>query len=568
MTCLHAAIGIICFFIPKNTRRLGKASSPSRSYVVHRRQVHAVDLPTLLWRLARPCSAILLGSMPFLSRVAGLTTHTKIQPAYPWKHHGYLHHGYLPRQLETRLFSTVNATNLMDQVRDAYEERETDGILGLIEANPHILLETAPLVLIKTAVAATKDGPNTRAAASSVLNALFGACALLQDSEDGSIQQSAAKVAQSLWETMEVLGQKEGACTTAYVAPDIVTYSLCYSATLQENAAFAHAILNSALRASKKQAGSKRRKALAAARRKSTNHQGQREGDASTATQRLEIIVRGVLEDDSFRVLLETDDYLVIEKPSGVTCYHTMTTTAGKISKGNKGNGGTKDISIEDAFLHASVPLSTLNPDCQGLVHRLDRGTSGCMIWSKSNEMHAQLVTAFFLRKVRKQYTALVAPASIALSQAPGTCIQLDASVHGHAAGSKVTLLENFGAGQGDDCSAALLLIEPSTGRRHQVRVHCAEGLNSPIVLDPLYSSPALTSNPGTLSFLPAGLHQQAFSTNKGKKQKKQEPPAKGSQRFFLHASSLSIPMLNIDVESTLPEWWEETLETLRGVSS
>jgi 23S rRNA-/tRNA-specific pseudouridylate synthase len=551
------------------TRRLIKAPSHSRSHVVHRRQVRAVDVPTLLWRLARPYSAILLGYVPFLSQVASWTTHTEIQPAYPWHHRGYLYHGLLPRQLDTRLFSTVNATDLMDQVRDAYEQRETDGILALIETNPGILLETSPLVLIQASVAATKDLPNPRAAASSVLNAIFGACALLQDSADGSIQQSAAKVAHCLWDTMEELGQEEGVATTDYVAPDIVTYSLCYYATLQYNAPFANAILNTALRASKKQAGSKRRKALAAARRKSTNHQRQHEGDSLNATQRLETIARSVLEDKSFKVLLETDDYLVIDKPSGVTCYHTMTTTAGKISRRNKGNGGTKDISIEDALLHASVPLSTLNPDCQGLVHRLDRGTSGCMIWSKTNEMHARLVTAFFLRKVRKQYTALVAPASsIELSRAPGASIHLDDDVHGHAAGSKVTLLDYFGTAEVDDFGAALLLIEPSTGRRHQVRVHCAEGLNAPIVLDPLYSSPALALKPGALSFLPANLHQHASSTTKGKSQKKQEPSAKGSQRFFLHASSLSIPMLNIELGSTLPEWWEETLETLRGLSS
>ena len=453
------------------------------------------------------------------------------------------------------------AASLMEKIREAYEDQETDGILALAQRDPSLLLDTHPQELIRASVEATQGGPRSRAAAAGVINAWIGACSLLQqDSEDDSLVKKGATVAESLWVELEEQEDNDGK-----IAPDIVTYCLAYHAIHPVDPSYAQSILEKGLQVSKKQAGSKRRKALAAARRRGSSNE-------SANRKQLEVSLQEVLEDDGIRVLFDTDDYIVVGKPSGVTCYHSMTTTAGKISNKKRNKNSDKktkqrDISLEDALLHCQVPLSTLNADCQGLVHRLDRGTSGCMIWSKTNEMHAHLVTAFFLRQVKKQYTTLVTPTPTCFEPANPT-IQVDSTVQGHAARSEVTMLESFGT------TAALLQVEPSTGRRHQVRVHCAEGLDTPVLLDPLYSKK--DDECSSFPFLPPGLASQVASTaasssSSKKSRRKQSSPSQAApdeQRFFLHASSLIIPSMDIHVQAPLPLWWEETLENLKRLST
>jgi len=66
------------------------------------------------------------------------------------------------------------------------------------------------------------------------------------------------------------------------------------------------------------------------------------------------------------------------------------------------------DISLVDALLDIPISLSTLNPIAQGMVHRLDWGTSGTIVLAKTDEAHLRLVASFFLRRVEKKYLALV----------------------------------------------------------------------------------------------------------------------------------------------------------------
>ena len=478
----------------------------------------------------------------------------------------------------------THVLSLVENIRDAYQKKETDGILALVQRDPTVLLETPAHELIQSSIEAAQNISNnnnnnsglksSRAAAASIINAWIGACSLSlveQEQKDNNSNNEdllvAANVTKSLW--VGLLEEQED--NNAKIFPDIVTFCLAYHAILPVDPLYAQSILERGLQVSKKQAGSKRRKALAAVRRRGNS-------DTTMDTQQLEESLRDVLEDDSIRILMDTDEYIILSKPSGVTCYHTMTTTKGKIpNKKRKNNGDdnskTRDISMEDALLHCQVPLSTLNADCQGLVHRLDRGTSGCMIWSKTNEMHAKLVTAFFLRQVKKQYTALVTPAPThsEWSESEYASVLVENDVHGHAARSRVNMLESFGT------MAALVQVEPSTGRRHQVRVHCAEGLDSPVLLDPLYSKKH--DNEAFISFIPQDLlesqvapnsastnSQKSSSKKSRRKQNYPMPSAPQDQRFFLHASSLVIPTLDIDVQAPLPVWWEGTLENLRGL--
>lgn len=479
-----------------------------------------------------PFSSLVLASLPFLTSVQSWSAlrlasvpsyYDRGRPFYP------TYGGSTRRFASTTLISSSTTDgspplNLADQIQQAYENQETDGILGLARDNGEIILDTDPQSLIQATIQGTRPLAKPRAAAAGVWNAWMGACNLLE----------AAEQAQELWTAMEDQKGEE-----SYISPDIVTYSLVYQATRNHDSTFADKILQEALQVSKKQAGSKRRKALAAARRRK-----------STENADTQHMLRETLQDNDPSILQDADEYLIISKPSGVACYHTSTTTAGKLSgsKKKKSSNQKRDIGLEDALMHCGVPLSTLNPECLGLVHRLDRGTSGCIVLAKTEEMHTQLVTAFFLRQVQKQYTALVSPAP----ESEQNKVLVDVPVKGHAATSHVSILERFGS------SAAVVQVEPKTGRQHQVRVHCAQGMNAPVVLDPLY---ATTTD---WHFLPANLLETEETNNHKKTRRKQS--AKGqSERFFLHASSLAIPSLGIQAQAPLPEWWCETMDTLRS---
>ena len=142
---------------------------------------------------------------------------------------------------------------------------------------------------------------------------------------------------------------------------DVLTYALVYSALHEygdtESSIVAANVLEKAQRQAKKLAGSSRRKALAAARRKPVRNAVDSQD-----------VLQSLLGAPDFAILAETEDYIVVNKPAGTVCHHNHMTTAGKIGKKNA------DVSLVDALLHVNVPLSTINPQAQGLVHRLDRG--------------------------------------------------------------------------------------------------------------------------------------------------------------------------------------------------
>ncbi|KAI2497012.1 RNA pseudouridylate synthase [Fragilaria crotonensis] len=100
--------------------------------------------------------------------------------------------------------------------------------------------------------------------------------------------------------------------------------------------------------------------------------------------------------------LHESDHDLIVSKPSGMVCVHKHTTGSGKLTASRRkhqregSDSEDLDISLEAALLDVGILLSTINVDGRGLVHRIDRGTSGCMILAKTDERHAQLVAEFF----------------------------------------------------------------------------------------------------------------------------------------------------------------------------
>ena len=258
-----------------------------------------------------------------------------------------------------------------------------------------------------------------------------------------------------------------------------------------------------------------------------------------------------LLNNHGIQVSLETNDYIVVSKPSGMVCYHDemAINNARYVTKKKKrrshGNGNDNDDSLEDILLQY-VPLSTLNKVGRGFVHRIDRGTSGCILLSKTNAMHAQLVTQFFLRRAKKSYLALVhagghfLDANVKNGTWPNRG-KVELAIRGKAATSSYRVVQRYG-----ESHVALLQVETHQGRKHQVRIHCSLGLQSPILLDPLYGGEAImfrTKRESSNSILPK-LHSQ--------------------KRFCLHAQTLSIPDFGIDVEAPTPEWWQDVINEVK----
>jgi len=199
-----------------------------------------------------------------------------------------------------------------------------------------------------------------------------------------------------------------------------------------------------------------------------------RGGEIVSLTVPAPVPARPIPEEIPLAVVHEDAWLLVIDKPAGLVVH--------------PGAGRTQGTLV-NALLHLVKDLSgvggVLRP---GIVHRLDRGTSGLLVVAKDDETHRALVRQFAGRTVEKEYLAIVHGVP-----RPGTgTIDLPVGrdpVHrqkmstrarrGRPARSDYQVVEALDG-------AALLRLRIHTGRTHQIRVHLAS-LGHPVVGDPLY---------------------------------------------------------------------------------
>ena len=189
------------------------------------------------------------------------------------------------------------------------------------------------------------------------------------------------------------------------------------------------------------------------------------------------------IPDIALPVLYEDDDCVVINKPVGVLshskgAFNPEATVATWLRRHIQGH---KDALLKDS------PLAALADNRAGIVHRLDRATSGVMICAKTPEALHWLQKQFAARNVHKTYAAVVnghmnpeeAVIDIPIERNPKAPATFRAGAQGKYA---ITAYKTVAAND----RYSLLELKPETGRTHQLRVHLSH-FHHPIVGDTLY---------------------------------------------------------------------------------
>ncbi|MFY9457435.1 MAG: RluA family pseudouridine synthase [Candidatus Spechtbacterales bacterium] len=223
------------------------------------------------------------------------------------------------------------------------------------------------------------------------------------------------------------------------------------------------------------------------------------------------------------KLVYEDRDIIVIDKPAGLTAH---------ASSENDKRGTVASFLVAHCPDTKNVGENPLRP---GIVHRLDKETSGLMVVAKNNETFFELKKQFQERKVEKKYIALVSGIlerdhgvinTPLVKMGTRTRTSITSSESSRAAVTEYKVIERYK-------DYTLVEVRPKTGRQHQIRVHFTS-INHPVACDKLY----------------------------GRRAKKCPP---GLARHFLHASYLKFQLKSalMEFESELPDDLGKSLNTI-----
>lgn len=187
------------------------------------------------------------------------------------------------------------------------------------------------------------------------------------------------------------------------------------------------------------------------------------------APKNLEVTAQNI----PLKIVFEDDFLAVINKPAGMVVHPAA---------------GNEDGTLVNALLYNLKSLSTINGVIRpGIVHRLDKDTSGLLVVAKTDDAHRALSTAIAKKEAKRFYYALVDgnitddnfSVSAPIGRSSRDRKKMAVVTDGRAAQTLFTVVERFGR-------YTLLECELKTGRTHQIRVHC-QYIHHPVVADATY---------------------------------------------------------------------------------
>jgi 23S rRNA pseudouridine1911/1915/1917 synthase len=178
-------------------------------------------------------------------------------------------------------------------------------------------------------------------------------------------------------------------------------------------------------------------------------------------------------EDLDLDIVYQDSDLVVVNKPAGMVVHPAA---------------GHEQGTLVNALLHEVTDLSGIGGELRpGIVHRLDRGTSGLMVVAKNDRAHAELARQFHDREVEKEYVALVwgvvqagRRIDLPIGRDPADRKKMSARARrARSAATRITAALHIPG-------VTLVHVAIATGRTHQIRVHLSE-IGHPIVGDAAY---------------------------------------------------------------------------------